>query len=278
MAAIKYDDWRVENAHRRYPFADTATLTNGVNMTIPDTLFLDARVYPIGGGPRQYISSVVKVDSVITFNIRDTVAELASASYSEVDVPENGEVAIYDTYGRPAGVLVSTEVMLRAFASIDEGVYDFTETETSFAATVVIPQPSLGVRGFLLPSGEVMTGDVWFVGEDGIVLRREDDGSIRVDAVGDPFAEQKLCTEEETAEVEQRAPYCPIRTINGQAPDAAGNISLTVGSNQSLTNLLRIIPQQGSGDDLLSHVGEANQLATAVLLIQALGDRRMRGV
>lgn len=277
MAAIKYDDWRVENAHRRYPFADDVTLTNIAGLVIPDTLFLDARLYPIGGGPRQFISSVVKEDSIITFNISDRTSDLASAAYSEVDIPENGEVAVYDTYGRPAGVLVSTEDMLRSFASIDAGAYTFTLGETAFATTVVIPQPSLGVRGFLLPSGDVVSGDTWLVGEDGIVLRREDDGSIRVDAVGDPFAEQKLCTEEETSEAQQRAPYCPIRTINGIAPDEAGNILLTTGSNQSLTNLLRITPQRGAGDDILSHVGEPNQLATAVLLVQALGDRRMRG-
>jgi hypothetical protein len=278
MAAIKYDDWRVENAHRRYPFADDVTLSNGLDLTIPDTLFLDARLYPIGGGPRQYISSITKANSIITFNISDAAAELASAAYSEVDIPENGEVPVYDTYGRPAGILVSTKVMLSAFSSISEGTYEFLEADTAFAATVVIPQPSLGVRGFLLPSGEVVSGDAWLVGEDGIVLRREDDGSIRVDAVGNPFAEQQLCLTEETEEGQQREPYCPIKTINGIAPDEQGNISLTVGANQSLTNLIRITPQTGSGDDLLTHVGEPNQLATAVLRIQALADRRMRGV
>ena len=277
MAQIKYDDWRSENAKRNYPFADSATLTNGT-ITLPKSLLLDARLYPIGGGPRQYISAITKAATLITFTISDDTQDLATASFDEAAIPDNGEVALYDTYGRPAGVFVSTETALRSFGSIDAGEYTFLVTETAFAATVVIPQPALGVRGVQLPSGDVLTGDVWIVGEDGIVVRDDGDGALRVDAIGDPFAEQKLCTEEETAEVQLRQPYCPVKTINGVEPDEQGNIMLVTGSNQSLTNVLRIIPQADSGDDLLAHVGQPNQLATAVLVVQALGDRRMRGV
>lgn len=276
MVQIKYDDWRSENAKRSYPFADNATLTNGT-LTIPKSLLLDARLYPIGGGPRQFISSITKSATLITFTISDDTQDLATASFDEAAIPDNGEVAVYDTYGRPAGVLVSTETALRSFGSIDAGEYTFLVTETAFAATVIIPQPSLGVRGVLLPSGDVLTGDVWVVGEDGIVVRDDGDGALRIDAIGDPFAEQKLCTEEETADVQLRPPYCPVKTINGIEPDEQGNIMLVTGSNQSLTNLLRIRPKADSGDDLLTHVGQPNQLATAVLIVQALGDRRMRG-
>ncbi|HSN69962.1 MAG TPA: hypothetical protein VLT59_00570, partial [Steroidobacteraceae bacterium] len=170
MAQIKYDDWRVENEQRNYPFADDATLTNGM-LTLPKSLLLDARLYPIGGGPRQYISSITKAATLITFTISDDAQVLATASFDEAAIPDSGEVAIYDEYSRPAGILVSTETALRSFASIDSGTYSFGVEQTAFAATVVIPQPSIGVRGVLLPDGSVLTGDVWLVGEDGIVIR-----------------------------------------------------------------------------------------------------------
>jgi hypothetical protein len=276
VATYKYDEWRVENAQLNYPFADDVSMANET-LTLPRTLFLDARLYPIGGGPRQFISRIVKAQGIITLKISDETGSVAAASYAEVAIPATGEVAIYDAYDRPAGVLVGTLTSLQAFSAIDTGIYEFTVAQTAFAATVVIPQPAFGVRGVLLASGDVMTGDVWLIGEDGIVLR-EEDGAIRIDAIGDPFAEQKFCIEEETAETQQLQPYCPIRTINGLTPDERGNVMLVVGGNQSLTNLLRITPRNEPGDDLTAHVGDQSKLQSAVFVIKAVGERRMRGV
>jgi len=135
------------------------------------------------------------------------------------------------------------------------------------------------VRGFILATGEMFAGDVWIVGEDGVVVSRDDDESLRIDIVGDPFAARKLCTDEEISDegLEVLEPYCPIETINGIEADDQGNYKLLVGSNESLSNLLRIRPLVQQSDDVAKHLGGDSALKFESLLIETLGERRLGG-
>lgn len=277
MVSVRFQDWRDTNARRKYPFADGVPAASD-EVTLPDDLFVDGRLYPVGGNAELYLSRITKDANALTFAIRATgTDELATASFTLDDIPANGELVFSDTYSRPAGVLVSSEVALQSLSGIDVGIYEFTLAETEFAAAVNTSQPSPGVRGFLLPSGDVMTGAVWFVGEDGVVLRR-DGNAIRVDVIGDPFAARKLCEDEEAnEEVAPLQPYCPIKTLNVIAPDNQGNFQLLVGSNQSLTPILRITPQSDSGSAVTETIEGADALAFATLKIEMLGERRLRG-
>jgi hypothetical protein len=279
MSTLVFGDWRDDNQQRKFPFADDALLTNGA-LTIPKSLFIDGRLYPIGGNEDLFLSRVSRDGSTITFAITATGAgELATASYDVTDIPESGELAFYDVYGRPAGMLLSTETALQAFSGLNSGNYDFISSQGRFATTVVVPQPEVGVRGFILPSGETVFGDVWIVGEDGVVVRKDTDGSLRVDLIGDPFATRKLCEDEEISDedVELLQPYCALETINGIAPDAAGNFKLMPGSNDSLSNILRIVPTAQQSSDVAKHLGGESALKFVSLLIEVLGQRRFRG-
>ncbi len=229
----------------RYPFADTATLTNGV-VTLLNSLFIDGQLYPIGGGPRLYISKVKREVDVITLTLRSEASEdLATASFQIASPPANGILAFADQYGRPAGVLVSTASELAIFGAIDQGTYPFTIAQTEFAAAVVVPMPDAGVRGIVTADGDLVAGDVWLVGENGVVLRKEGE-ALRIDIVGDPFAKRALCTDEQEEEIADDdgalAPYCPVLTINGYPPDDYGNFELGVGGNQVQQPIIRIEP------------------------------------
>jgi len=192
MSTIVFGDWRDDNQQRKFPFADDALLTNGT-LEIPNSLFIDGRLYPIGGTEDLYLSSIEREGSIISFAITAAGAgELAVGGYDVTNIPENGEIAFYDAYGRPAGMLLSTETALEAFSGLSTGTYEFISEQARFATVVVVPQPEVGVRGFILPSGETIFGDVWFVGENGVVVRKDTDGSLRVDLIGDPFAEQAV--------------------------------------------------------------------------------------
>jgi hypothetical protein len=128
-------------------------------------------------------------------------------------------------------------------------------------------------------AGELFAGDVWLVGEDGVVLRRDDDGSLRIDIIGDPFAARKLCADESAsdAEIEVLSPYCPIKKLNGVEPDDQGNFQMLIGSNQSLSNILRITPGSQPSSDVTKHLDGAGALTFATLRIEALGQRRLSG-
>jgi hypothetical protein len=279
MSTIVFGDWRDDNQRRKFPFADDALLTNGA-LEIPNSLFIDGRLYPIGGTEDLYLSSVVRAGSIISFAITATGAgELAIGGYDVTAIPENGEIAFYDTYGRPAGMLLSTETALEAFSGLNTGTYEFISEQARFATVVVVPQPEVGVRGFILPSGETIFGDVWFVGENGVVVRKDTDGSLRVDLIGDPFAARKLCEDEEIADTDVAAlqAYCPLETINGIAPDADGNFKLLPGSIDSLSPLIRITPTEQQASDVARHLGGESALKYASLLISVIGQRRSTG-
>lgn len=261
---ILFPDWRDENAKIKYPFADSALMDNG-DVELPTTAFIDGRLYPVGGNELLYLNRLTRDGDTVTIGIRaDGTSELATTSYSVSVPPDNGELAFADSYGRPAGILLSSVLELEALGALDQGTHTFTLDQTRFAAAAVIPQPDSGVRGVITEDGDVLAGDVWMVGERGVVLR-QDEGAIRVDVVGDPYASRALCETEEPQEGEAEtqpilAEFCPIKTINGYPANDAGNFELRVGSNQSETNIMRITGQRDT------------------LKIELLGQRRFRGV
>ena len=152
-------------------------------------------------------------------------------------------------------------------------------TQTPFAPAVIVPQPEIGVRGIVTPDGDALFGDVWLVGENGVIIRRDTDGSLRIDMIGDPFTARKLCEDEEIADedVEVLQAYCPLETINGISADDIGNYRMLVGSNESLSNILRIKPVTDQSDDVAKHLGGEESLKFVSLLIETLGERRTAG-
>ena len=103
MPPILFPEWDNEQENSPYPFADNTTRTNGTD-EIPNSIFTDARLYVIGGGVHQFLSSVdIGVESA-EFTISDDNGVLAQGVYV---FDEGGEtIGLVDDLGRPAGVLV----------------------------------------------------------------------------------------------------------------------------------------------------------------------------
>lgn len=253
---IVHPEWRDYHDPTKYPFADTATLVNTEEDQnfIPEGVFLDAAIYPIGGGNRMYLSKVVVTTESATIYIGDeTQTELASGEIDLVNPQDN--IALADSYGRPAGLLVSEASRLIAFQGWAVGTHTFRPDQTEFAARVCFPTPEIGVRGFLLEDGSVLTGDVWLVGDDGVVLSSRQDVEpdpdnptatrpvtvIRIDVVGDPLFRRRLC-----GDLFQSAVY--LRSITARQDcrevvceaDSEGNIHIGVGKQDAVDSILRI--------------------------------------
>lgn len=242
-ARILYPQFRDEQSDSRYPFADTATLVSTTGaLTIDAALFIDAVFFAIGGTARVYISSIVVSADTVTINISDlNAAPILSGSYGVLSPPTNGVVSFSDSYGRPGGSLVATKTGLASFASREIGTYAFTITATEFVASVVIPANEPGVRALMPATGELMTGDILLVGDQGVVLRWEAPNTIRIDIVGVPLHKRFLCE-----------PYGDfptkkfLKTINGCPADEYGNFTITA-TNQSVNDaVLRVYPRDGA--------------------------------
>lgn len=244
-----------EQLNTPYPFSSGVTLTNGEGYFIPDDLFLDAHLYPIGVSSGLHLSQVTLTSVAITLYLSDSVTDkIASASFPVLDAPEL--ITFSDVYGRPAGVLVADPSRLNVLQSWALGDHFFETSASEFVAAVCTPSPEVGFRGFQLDDGTVLTGDIWLVGADGVVLRKETTvvpGAVgqpnrtypvvRVDIVGDPLFRRRLCLGHALFTTPQLLKTITVHA-NGYGflcgPDPRGDFKLTVGNNLAADTVLRV--------------------------------------
>lgn len=238
-ARILFPEFRDEQSDSRYPFADSATLQSETDATIQisPTTFIDATFFIIGGGQRVYISSVVVAPQLVTINVGDAeLTNRAAATYNPLSPPADGLLLFTDQYGRPAGALLSTATELSRFSGWGTGTYTFAAAQTEFVSSVVIPANEPGVRAVRPETKQFLTGDIWLVGDQGVVLRQDGPGVIRVDIIGVPLFRRFLCEPQSDDFPNKRY----LKTINGCGPDEFGNFTFTA-TNQAVSDaVLRI--------------------------------------
>lgn len=234
-----YPEFREEFATTRYPFADYAVLTTrgNVGLRIPAGVFLDASIYPLLATVPLFLDSLGIAPREITVRIRDARGTIAATgTFDPMDAPE--VVALADSLLRPAGILVADPARLSEFGAWPFGEYVFSSAE--FAASCVIPMPTTCVWGVQPRTLELLTGDVWLIGDNGVVFSKSGSHDIRVDIVGDPLALRALCTPLTAFQTPNF-----IRTINRCPPDANNNFNITVGDAVNPQTVLRVYPQDG---------------------------------
>lgn len=233
-----------------YPFGDLATLQSRDRQVQLDMeAFLDAALYPVGGGAGLRLTRLVVSPRVVQLEIGLRVdAPLATCAFAPEDATDT--LVFRDAQGRSAGILVVDPVRILALRAAPRGVHEFAAGATEFAARCVTPVPVDGVLG-LEVDGQLLTGDVWFVGDRGVVLRDDASGAVRVDVVGDVNASRRRCLEQSGA----FAPPTLVRTINGLGPDAYGQFLLVPHAPDGET-ALRIV-QRTEGQGLVWELGGA---------------------
>lgn len=233
-----FPEFRDQQAATRYPFADLSTLTADSGQVIEPDAFLDASLYPIGAVGPLFLSRVSVTAHEVTLAISDEQREVAFAAYDALSPA--ADVMVFDAYGRAAGIIILGLLPFVPFAAWPPGDYAFSVEATEFAVSCVIPTPEPGVRGVLSDRNELLAGQAWLVGQDGVVLRELEAGVIRVDVVGDPLFLRKLC---EPVELFKTPNF--VRSINGCPPDRYGNFNLTVGDHDADETIVRVYPRDG---------------------------------
>ena len=246
-ARILFPQFRDEQEDSRYPFADQASLvSNERGLNIGRDTFIDASLYTIGGARGTYISAIVVTATMITIQIGDSAIKIrATASFDPLSLPANGVLDVIDIFGRPAGMLLSTPFLLARFSAWPNETHTFNAAATEFVSSVVIPAQEPGVRGIVAPDGTLLVENVWLLGDQGVVLRAEDDYTIRVDVVGEPLFARYLCES-----LNKFAPKTFVKTITANGitcgPDDYGNFVLTATGHGATDTVLRIYPQDGN--------------------------------
>jgi hypothetical protein len=268
---ILYPAWREYNEPTPYPFTDEATLRNDAGLFVPEGAILDAVLYPVGGGRLLRLSKAVVTQDYVRLYVGDeTSDELCYGEFAQGSEAE--EIRLQDAYGRPAGLLVSSADRLTVFQAWPPGTHAFSYAQTGFLPDVCIPTPEIGVRGFLLDDGSLVTGDAWLVGDDGVVLELSPGEAtsngcqesitpaehqvVTVHVVGDPLFRRRLCggafaaprfLETITIQRDCRKIVC--------YPDDQGDFKMTVGHQDAADTVLRI--RHVGGGLRIEAVGEA---------------------
>ena len=239
MSAIVFQEWRNNNAGVKYPFADNATLLSKEKYQLQNSLFVDARLYPMGTNGSCYLSSIMFSGDTIIFNVSDNSnTNIASGSYTIASGADT--VRLVDSYGRPAGVLVSSNSELETLtSSLGTNTVTFTSTSTPFDSSTVLPIPTNGVEGILLSDGYLATGTVWMVGTDGIVLNY-DQNRVKVNVIGNPYAIQAVCRQNGLTP----PAFVGVKTINGIKPDANGDFKFLLGKELAANSIIRLQPAE----------------------------------
>lgn len=239
-ARILYPDFREETADNRYPFADTASLqANNSQFNIGQDTFIDAVFYAIGAGSELYISRIDTSATQTKITITDRAGLLSfTATYNPLQPPTTA-LEVVDEYNRPAGYLLASSEKLASFGT-QIATYEFERAATEFAASVVIPATEPGVRGVKTPTSQLLTKDVWLVGDMGVQLSAKANGVIRVDILGEPLFKRAVCEGNTDFPAKKY-----VKTINGCAPDVFGNFIVTSTRQLVADSILRVYPSAG---------------------------------
>lgn len=232
MPRTLFPEFLAEQQNSNYPFGDDCTLRSADNLFFDPGLFLDAVLYPTGSPERLAITSITTSYSTITIYIgNDAAVDLLQITYDPLNAPELLTVYQGD---RIAGMLLPDSTLLATLQSWPAGTHAFSTGTAEFVPSVTIPLPDVGVTGFQLDNGDVISGDVWLIGEDGIVFTVLNGDTIRIDVVGDPLFRRRLCD----AAGFVTANYG--KTINNIAPDEYGDFKIIVGTRLNPEPALRL--------------------------------------
>lgn len=258
-----YRSWRGSNQSTHFPFSDLATLRSRSGLILLEGTFLDAAIFPVGGRSGAYLSVLEVGHDSITVRTGDSqIKKRTSGTFALVSPPDIVELT--DGAGRPAGVLVSESDRLASLQSLPVGIHEFSQAATEFAASVCFPVAESGVSGITLEDGTTFGGDVWIVGEDGVVVRTEEleldpkvEGVtepiqvVRFDIIGDPLFRRRLCTPSDLFVTPRFIKAVRIVHADGEFvcfPDALGGMRITIHNGIVQDTVLRL---QGGADALI---------------------------
>lgn len=251
---ILFPQFRDEQSSSKYPFADSATLTANDGLKIANDLFVDASFFGIGTAVKLYISQVVITPQSVTITVGDeSNFDRLSTSYDILTPPDNGVLPFTDGYGRPAGILLAEPVIrdqagnikkasaLLQFSAWTLGAHRFDMAATEIVATAVIPANEPGVRALATDNSPIQTGDIWLVGNNGVVIRAEGEDVIRIDIIGVPLFKRLVCAPQTDFPTRSF-----LKTINNCGPDEYGNFTITATNKNVAHPNVRIYPSNNT--------------------------------
>jgi hypothetical protein len=193
-----YQQYSNQHEHRKYPFADDATMRSTGGHQLPVGFFVDAILYPMDSTGPWYIGRIDTAAHTVELQSGDTLCALGT--WDDGDTL----VHMYDTSGfsRHVGTLVfGTDAQYLTA----ENPMEFVSAATTMVPTCVMAVYQQGVRGFITDDNKLTTGTVRLLGNNGVEVLSYTDAQgrsvLRVDAYGCPPPSNELC--DDNPDIEQ---------------------------------------------------------------------------
>ncbi len=250
MTNIRHPEYRRELENTKYPFIPSASLSNETVSFLEGT-FLDAHIYSSSDNFRVFISQVNITSTSVTLILsNDELEEIARGTFS---VPvELSAIQLLDPFQKPAGILISEPSRLGLISAWGIGEYEFEPGATEFCVTCCMPVPQPGLRGLRLENGDILSGKIWIIGDDGVVVNTETKTNkagelvevMKLNVVGDPLYLQKLCDPENlftpVNAVREIAVTQDGEELHNCEPDEHGNFNIQMNDGLVADPALRI--------------------------------------
>jgi hypothetical protein len=240
-----FQSWRDENAVRNYPFGDAGPPSALTGETLPIGLLLDANIHPANvDGDYQLASVTVRDSRSVVFTISGANVPRAATGEWNAYLPDPSVVALTDTLGRPAGVLVVDPSVAEQLLNIwADRTVQFSAESAGFVVSTWNYTSAIGdlPRRDGVPVG--LADDLYLVGEDGVRLTCDHSGStpvVRVHAVGDPLARLRDCSEEPVPRFIREVVFQQGSQTITCSPNELGEVFLVVASNFEVASSLRL--------------------------------------
>ena len=213
--------------------------------------------YP-GVGSAVYVTRItLAIDSVTIVLADDAHGDICTGTARGTDTA----VTLTDLYGRDVGMLIVDATYLAALGK-PPAVLEFAPDALPLAAACVVPQPQLVVGGIADAWANLVTGNVWLVGERGVVLAVDaGTNTITVHIIGDRRAEQAACVDKGGTYVQPRFVKRITVLYEGVAEGVAEPNPLTGG--------ITIVPNSLTSADSVLRI---NNPAPSTLEISAIGN------
>ena len=221
-------DWLNSNSLRNYPIKDDLGRVSVDGLfTIPNSLIVDMTVCAPQTSNAVYISRIKygSTSLFIELSVGNTVFGSFQTSLPLADY--NTDITLTPSPSFPGASGIITIGSADELVGLPFGDFKFEATSTSLLMRIYSPGPQgLSWISFTDVKGNAntYTGNVTVIGNSNIQFR-DNGGVVYVDA-GEGLGLNKLCTD---------APK-PILTINGVAPDNAGNFSLIADTCVSISD------------------------------------------
>ena len=237
--------WRDEQARRHYPFSDFGPPTTLDSRELPLGVILDANLHPLDSPGEFYLAQIeIAQDGAVRFFIGDGLSTFAASGEFSPDNPDASAIQLLDLADEPAGVLVVDPASVQRLSQDwPPATYSFSDSTAQFVISTwnyTFGSPTANIaEGVSISLAE----DLYLVGAEGVRLTCDlsrDEPLIRVNAIGDPLARLRDCSEDPVPRFIREVVFQKDDQTIRCEPNENGEIYILVASKTDVQSALRL--------------------------------------